>query len=510
MFAHDAAVDSPHQRLVSKIAKGAGIVFSGTVFSLALRYLFQVIVARRLGTEAYGLFSLGIAAFAVAEMIATLGMNRGMVRYVALHSQETDRRLLKGTVLLGVRMSLGVGTAVGLLLACSSGLLAMNLFHSPDLARILRVLAIGVPISALTTVMVSSSQGLKIMRHKVWVRDIFELLVRVLLVLFLFWAGWEIGGAVAAFLVSIAAGTLMSTSIFRRTFRQVLAGSIHPIFPIRELMRFCWPLLFANGFIHMEAWISTFMLGALLGLGPVGIFSAAYRTSLLIQGIVMSFGAIFSPIISDLMHRGESQELERLFKLVTRWIFSLSLPASLLMIVFARDILSLFGQDFTLGTTALVILCSGQIINSVTGPLGVMIDMSGHSKLTLFNSALHFALQAGLCIWLIPAYGIMGAAAAKSLSILFLRFVRLWQVHATLHMHPFQMKLMKPLAAAGSAGLLLVLLNTQEAFRAMSVLYRIPFGGVGFLAVYGIMLCILGLDQEDTELFSRLRSKLAF
>jgi len=506
----DAAVDSPHQRHVSEIAKGAGIVFSGTVLSLALRFLFQVIVARRLGMETYGLFSLGIAAFAVAEMTATLGMNRGMVRYVALHSQDEDPGLLKGTVLLGVRMSLGAGATIGLLLACFSALLARNIFHAPELAWILRVFALAVPISALTTVMVSSSQGLKIMRHKVWVRDVFELLVRILLVLFLFWAGWEIGGAVAAFVVSLAAGTLMSTSIFRRTFRQVLAGSIRPIFPFRELMRFCWPLLFANGFIYMEAWISTFMLGAFLGAGPVGIFSAAYRTSLLVQGIIMSFGTIFSPIISDLLHQGEPHQLERLFKLVSRWIFSLSLPASLLIILFARDILSLFGPDFTLGTTALVVLCSGQIINAVTGPLGVMIDMSGRSKLTLFNSAFHFIVQAGLCIWLIPAYGILGAAVAKSLSILLLRFVRLWQVHATLHMHPFQMKLMKPLAAAGSAGLLLVFLNAQEWIRAMSILYRVPLGGMSFLVVYGIMLYILGLDQEDKELFSRLRSKLAF
>ena len=510
MSSHDAAVDSSHRRLASEIAKGAGIVFSGTVLSLALRYLFQVIVARRLGTEAYGLFSLGIAAFAVAEMIATLGMNRGMVRYVALHNQKEDPGLLKGTLLLGVRLSLGVGAATGLLMACSAGVLATNIFHAPELAWVLRVLAVGVPISALTTVMVSSSQGLKIMRHKVWVRDLFELLVRILLVLFLFWAGWEIGGAVAAFVVSLAGGTIVSTSIFRRTFRRALAGTVRPIFPVRELMRFCWPLLFANGFIYMEAWISIFMLGAILGPGPVGIFSAAYRTSLLVQGIVMSFGAIFSPIISDLLQRGESRQLERLFKLVSRWIFSLSLPAALLIIFFARDILSLFGQDFVVGTTALIVLCSGQIINAVTGPLGVMIDMSGHSKLTLFNSGLHFIVQAGLCIWLIPAHGILGAAVAKSLSILFLRFVRLWQVRAKLHMHPFQLKLVKPLAAAASAGLMLHFFIAQETIQAMSILYRIPLGGVSFLAVYGIMLYILGLDQEDKELFSRLRSKLAF
>jgi O-antigen/teichoic acid export membrane protein len=509
MSADDTPAGSPHRRYVSEIARGAGIVFTGTVLSLALRYLFQVIVARRLGIEAYGLFSLGIAAFSVAEMVAALGMNRGMVRFVALHNRDEDARLLKGTLLLGVRLSLGVGAVTGLLLFAFAGVLATNVFRIPELAWVLRVLAIGVPLSALTTVLVSSSQGLKIMRHKVWVRDIFEMMVRVLMVLALFRAGWEVGGAVAAFVLSLTAGALLSTSIFRRTFRRVLERGIRPEFPFRELMRFCWPLLFANGFIYMEAWISTFMLGAFLGPGPVGVFSAAYRTSLLVQGIIMSFGAIFSPIISDLLNRGEPRQLERLFKLVSRWIFTLSLPASLLIILFSRDLMSLFGLDFIVGTTALIILSLGQILNAATGPLGVMIDMSGRSKLTLLNSALHFIIQAALCVWLIPIHGIMGAAVAKALSIFFLRFVRLWQVHATLRMHPFQMKLLKPFAAACAAGLPLVVLNTLDAVRTAAVWYRIPLGGAAFLAVYGIMLYILGLDREDRELFERLRSRLA-
>ena len=86
---------------------------------------------------------------------------------------------------------------------------------------------------------------------------------------------------------------------------------------------------------------------------------------------------------------------------------------AVLLVFFSREIMAVFGHEFSDGALVLVVLVAGQILNSVTGPLGVMIDMSGRTKFTLLNSALHLALQIGLCFLLIPRYGVLGAAFAK-------------------------------------------------------------------------------------------------
>ena len=75
------------------------------------------------------------------------------------------------------------------------------------------------------------------------------------------------------------------------------------IFEPKVLIAFCWPLFFAGGFNLMEAWVSTFMLGYFENPKSVGIFGAALRTSMFIQGILMSFNAIFSPIIAEHHHK---------------------------------------------------------------------------------------------------------------------------------------------------------------------------------------------------------------
>jgi len=168
--------------------------------------------------------------------------------------------------------------------------------------------------------------------------------------------------------------------------------------------------------------------------------------------------------------------------------------------------MAVFGQVFSDGATVLAVLAVGQILNSVTGPLGVMIDMSGRSKFTLLNSVLHFSLQIGLCIFLIPRYGVLGAAVAKTVSIAFLRIIRLIQVHLIFKFHPFQVKILKPVAAGAIALLLLILL--EGFIQWTDPVFFLFLGSMVFIAAYGIILFLFGFDEEDTMLFNRIRSRL--
>jgi len=494
------------EEYVPVLAKGASVIFAGNILNLGLRYLFQVIVARHLGVELYGIFTLGIAIFAISEMVASLGLHKGVLRFVSLYYREGDLGRVKGTILTAIFLSCGGGIAAMLLLLAISGLLAGNIFHTPGLSKILLVFAAGIPFSSLTSVLIFATQGLRIMKYKVYVKDLWEMLSRIVLTILLFMLGLRLGGAVAAFSLSIISGTFFSYYFFQKAFGSIFKSQDRAVLEPKVLMVFCWPLIFAGGFNLMEAWVSTFMLGFLENPESVGIFSAAFRTSMLIQGILMSFNAIFSPIIADLYHKNELAQLKVLFKMVTKWVFSLSLPPAVLLIFFSREIMAVFGQEFSAGAAVLAVLALGQILNSLTGPLGVMIDMSGRSKFTLLNSALHFALQIGLCLLLIPGYGVFGAAVAKTVSIAFLRVIRLIQVYLIFKFHPFQVKILKPIAADAIALLLLVLM--KGFIQWGKPVFFLFLGAMVFITAYGIILFLFGFDEEDTMFLNRIRFKL--
>lgn len=492
---------------VTFMAKGAGIVFAGSILSFGLRYFFQVLVARQIGPDLFGLFSLGISIFVVAEVISALGTTKGVVRFVSLYHRDGDERRVRGTVALTAIVVLVGGTVVCGLLAVLSGLLSTAVFHTSALAPVLRRLAIGIPFSALTTVFICSLLGLKIVKYKVYVRDGFEPMLKAAVAVLLFLLGWKLGAAVSAFVVSIIAGTFLSYFFYRRVFHEKLGSNAPPIMETKRLLTFCWPLLFASCLAILEIWLTTFMVGFFLTPGAVGVFSAAYRTSLLVQGVLFSFNAIISPIIPSLHHGKELRKLESLFKMVSKWIFSLSLPAIVFLITLPREIMNVFGQDFLTGAPTLLVLGIGQLAISATGPLGMMIDMSGKSKITLLNTILQLVLQALLCVLLIPKYGIIGAACSKAMSDLFLRMLQLVEVHLTLRMHPFRRDFLKPLIAATTGVAVLGLMRFVIPDRNIP-LSLAAVGVLTFLAIYGFVLHRLGLNEEDREILQKIKEKL--
>ena len=492
---------------VTFMAKGAGIVFAGSIISFGLRYLFQVLVARQIGPELFGVFSLAISVFGVAEVLAVLGMQKGMVRYVALYQSEGDTRRLKGTIRLGSTFAIGGGIAVALVMVLLSDTLGTAVFHTPALSAILRAFAVAVPFTALTGVILAATQGMKIMRYKVYVRDILEQVGRVTLVIVFFFLGLRLWAATFAFIAALVLGTATSVIFYRRLFRAVLRSGSQQIAETRRLLGYCWPLLFANCFAIVEAWLAVFMLGYFRTPEAVGIFSAAYRTSFLTQGILLAFNTMFSPIISDLHHTRQHDRLEAQLKIVAKWIFSLNLPIILVMVFLSRELLWIFGQVYVAGAACLVILGVGQFIQSVAGPLGILIDMSGRPKITLFNSIAVLLFQIGLCIVLIPKSGIMGAAIAKTASLGLLRLLQIGEVRAVFRMLPFRKDFFKPLLAGGCAVLMVTVL--KEPLTQVEVpLLRLLGGGFILAATYGIVLYVLGISEEDREILRRLREKL--
>lgn len=502
-------LDRSHYPYVTPIARGASIVFTGGIISFVLRYLFQVLVARQIGVSDFGIFSLAVASFTVFEVVASLGTTKGIIRFVSLYSQEKDYARVRGTIHITAALVLGGGVILFVLVYSLAGFLALEVFHSPKLVDIFKFMGLCIPFTALTTVFLSSTQGLKIMKYKVYVRDLFEQSFRIFLVFLFFLFGLRIWGAIFSFVISILAGTVLSGYFYRKVFRPHWQKVSKTLIEYKKIISYSWPLVFASGFLFLEAWLSVFMLGFLATPKEVGIFSAAYKTSLLVQGIIMSFNTMFSPIISDLHHKMELKKLQSLFEMVTRWMFSLSLPLILIMCIFPQEILSIFGKDFMIGGAAFIILSISQLINAFSGPLGVMIDMSGRSKITFLNSVLHFLLQAILCLILIPRYGVTGAALAKLISILFLRVLLLLQVHHFLSMHPFGFQLLKPVTAGCGAFVLLYFLK-NSILVIDNILLFIVAGATLFLVIYSLLLYLLGINEEDKLVFEKLKSKLAF
>jgi len=488
---------------LSSIARGAGLIVFGTAVGALFRYLFQLVIARFLGPGLFGTFFLGFSVFRIAAMAAECGLPNGLVRYVALYHADSDQRRIKGVIFASARIVLVAGLLLSGLLVGFSGLISLKLFHNVGTVNSLVPFALILPVAALTSIFTSAAQGFKIMRVKVIVLEIFEPLTRLLLVLGLWMMGLRLGGVMISYGAATMAGALLSWHLLKRIFPPLTNSSIKPVCETSKLLSFSWPLLSLNFFGILLLWTDTLMLGYFRPAEDVGVYSAVQRTVLVGTVIIISFSTIFAPYISQLHSQHAHRLLKNLFQTITKWILTFSLPIYVAMIFFARPVLSLFGPEFGRGALALGILSGGWLVHASTGPLGVMITMTGRPIINFYCAGGMLFVNIALNLFLIPKYGILGAALATTFSVIAGNLINLVVVHRLLHMVPYRLDFLKPLSAGLMAtGILFVLRGT--CFRAPSGLLMIAAFLI-FLLVYTIFLLLLRLSDEDKATFAHLK-----
>src|SRR5215207_6605189 len=119
---------------VERVARGVGVGSAGQGVGRLLGYATHASVAWMYGPAQLGFYALGITVIQVASILSQLGMDNGVVRYVAHHGAGGDTARVRGTILqsLAVTLALSLALLVGLF-ACA-GYLAEGVFGKPFLA----------------------------------------------------------------------------------------------------------------------------------------------------------------------------------------------------------------------------------------------------------------------------------------------------------------------------------------------------------------------------------------
>ena len=119
-------------------------------------------------------------------------------------------------------------------------------------------------------------------------------------------------GAVAAYILSMAAGAVFALYYLKRIFPKLLDRDTPPKFEPRALFGVSAPMVVANFTQYMNSWIVVVVLGTLATAESVGIFNAApvRRPS----RPWCSRRSRYSPMVSNLYGRGELEDLGNLYR----------------------------------------------------------------------------------------------------------------------------------------------------------------------------------------------------
>lgn len=483
---------------VARVARGAGISTLGQGVGRLLGFITQIAISRLFGAETYGFYSSGVAVVTGAQTVSRFGMENSVVRYVAHHRAKGDTPRVKGTIVQTVLITLGISLALGAALFFTAPFVATHLPNSsPEMATVIRAFAFVLPFFVFMSMVAWATQGFQTVTYAAYVQQFARPALFLVLLGAFYLFGRSVTSVIAAYGAAMLLAGLLGVYFLKRLFPPLFDRRVPPKMETRELFKVSIPLSIATGARYLDNQSAVLILTAFAAGAPVGIFNAAARTATLSTIVRFAFSGIFSPIISSFYARGELDQLGRLYKDVSRWIFIGAFPIFLVIVVLGHDILAVFGKDFVRGESALWIVAVAQLFSASVGTTPRMLAMTGRQNIEMVATTSAAILGVIVSLLLVPHFGIIGAAVGMATAIVAENAGTMGAVRWKIGFWPYSPEWLKPLIAGVVAALATYFLGLF--FPVHIPIVRVAALGVFLGMVFLAVLLLLGLSETDRE-----------
>lgn len=491
------------QSEMGRISRQSGIVFAGTIFTAVFGYVFKVYLAHVLGAEALGLYALGMTIISFLGIINGLGLPDSAVRFVSLYLASGKFTALRSLLWNGSWILLASNLVIAAVVLKAGPWIAIRFYHSPQLVRYLPLFALIMVTGALNMFFGKVLAGYKeVGRRTVITRFIASPLTMALSIVLIILGGGLWGYLVAQIVSAVIVLGLLVSLVWRLTPAAARSFDAGRLSIEREVWSFSAAMFGVGMMEFFMGQTDRVALGHYRGAHDVGVYAVAATLVAYEPIILQSVNQIFAPVIADIHTRGDHRLLGRLFQTLTKWMLGLSFPLAVVMILFARPIMAVFGHDFEPGWPILVIGTCGQLVNCGVGSVGCMLLMSGNQHRLVRVQAYMAAMMVVLSIWLVPLWGVWGAAVAAAVTNVGVNVWNLVEVRSALKLFPYNrsyLKLVPPLAGAFFVTWLASKLAISSSiFISMKTDLMVIFVAlVSAYATFSAVALLMGLDEDD-------------
>jgi O-antigen/teichoic acid export membrane protein len=387
--------------------------FSIRIFSAALAFLSQIVLARLMGEYEYGIFVFVWVLIVLFGDLSCLGFHTAIIRFLPQYKASgafEEIRGLTGTARIFALLS---GTAV-----LAIGMICLHVFADRIESYYLAPIFLGLlamPMIALGDILEGTSRA----NHwPVMALGPVYIIRPVLIIVFMLIA--------IAFGADHSAVTAMQAAL-AATYATAIGQYIATLFRLRRhfqegprkvdflaWLSVAFPIFLVEGVGFLLTNSDVVVVGIFLKPHDVAIYFAAAKTMALVHFINFSVKAASGPRFSAIIAGGTPQELAAAAIDAAKWTFWPALAVGLAVLATGHLLLSLFGGAFTAGYILMAILLAGVLAKALVGPAETLLMMAAKQNMCVVLYAGALAANISLNVLLIPRMGIEGAAVATA------------------------------------------------------------------------------------------------
>lgn len=387
--------------IMNSLTKGTTLLTVSSLFFIISSYVISVYLGKFLGPQKYGIYGVIISLITAINLTQTSGLPQAVSKFIAEDENKADS-ILKSALMLQLVSTL-VLTIVFLMLAKPIALLLKDL----SLVFYLELSSFVFPLYGIYALYSSYYNGLHLFKIQAFMQTVYSFakLISVIALVYFFYVYGAILGFIIAPLIAL---------LFRFHFPQKVVYH----FSYKKLILFSLPLIAVAIFSNLLQSIDLFFVKALLHSDKsTGIYTANQNIAEIPFYGVAALSSVLFPSISRHVSQKLTNETKNLINKSLRFSLMIITPSILLISATGLQTLSLlYSSAYSQGAEALTILAIGNGFFTLFVILITIISGSGSPIKSSVLACIGALISSFLCMFLIPQFGINGAALSTTLA----------------------------------------------------------------------------------------------
>lgn len=489
------------------VAKGAGTTLLARLGGV-LEVVAQPLYIWLFGLAGYGFYGALWAATNLTQNVADLGTTGAMQRVIPqATSAQKEAAALRAALILGVIPCILIAITVFILAEPVSKFFNADARDSAQATEIIRLFIWALPLWSFVEVATSALRARRIFGAEIRLRLFWEQLIRLLVVVSLFFAGWSTRALYIGHLISLGATCLLCVRLLAKNFelRLMFKGPlVDDMF--HATLKAGLAVLPTNIALRIFGDGPAIALNAILpgasGAVATSLYIVARKISSLVQLVRTAFAYVLAPLASALSKDGK-EKVSSIYGFSTRVLVTLALPLAAVLGAMGPTILPVFGPGVEQALIAVWILLASRAFEAVCGAAAPIQQVVSAHRHQLVGSITGVVLAFVIGGYFTPQYGLNAMAWAVAIGLAAASAIPMIQLNLHDDLHPFERPflavLLKALGVAIAGSLLIVAIQFVPLLAQRALFAGLVLVAFAFAPRVAIGLALVGLAEWVIE-----------
>lgn len=491
--------------IVEDSARGVFFLFTGNALQVVVLAVYSIVVARLLGANGFGLYSLSFVIPSILAGFVDFGVSQSITRFSAKLKSEGKNQLAANVLKAGFIFELMVGAAMSVVCFIFSNTFATYILKRPEIGLLIKLASPLILLQTVSTAMNSAFIGLDKTQGSAVIMNTQAIVKTILAPIFIVF-GFGIFGAVAGHvmgqIIAVVAGSLILYKYYKGLGKSFNANFLADL---KTMLSYGFPLYLSAllGLILTQS--QNIILAFFVSNVEIGNFSVAVNLSSIVNLLVFPLGALFATFSKV---NPNSDELKKFFKLSVKYTALLVIPAAVIVATLSKDLVyTFYGRGFSLAPAflsfyVLTFLYSGA--GSIV--LGYLLLGVGETRIIFKSAIVNLLIFLPLASLLTMVYGVLGLIVASLVSG---GISLAYSLHLTIKKTKIEIDYNSSIRICFASLLSTIPVSAFLYVSPFSSLFNLAISGSLFLLAYLTIIPFVGaITKTDLEILMQVFSKL--